>query len=425
MKFFNLFDGLNIALWTGFVALFGMSLFSGPSSPDRGEHVMQVDPPEHTDRPDCKESINYAPLVPEHHPVKKIRITFHVFNKADGTGNFHPDSVNQADWLENKYLWHVNRKMANLQKMNLGNSPHIKDSRIQYVLEDIFYHRDDYGWDLSKETTKTGNDLYKKYVTDNPKVKYKGSSIHVLIGGDLKSHGRAKGYGDKDWVIVSGLYKLYTEGNFWMPSGLLRHELGHSLGLFHTWNTNDGCDDTPFHASCWNYNEPPVPECEVPSNNMMDYNACQCALTECQLGKIHYGLEGGFGNTKDIVIRDYCENQGENIIIEAGESYIWNSRRHLKGSLRIKSGGMLTIECDTWFPRKTKLVVERGGKLIVNGATLANDCGDEWKGIQLPGVKKDPKDEYRVDLINGARVENAPGSMLTSGSDHDYPLGRD
>ena len=59
------------------------------------------------------------------------------------------------------------------------------------------------------------------------------------------------------------------------------HELGHSLGLLHTWNQDDGCDDTPRNAGCWG---------DTCSNNMMDYNASQSALTACQLGIIHYYL---------------------------------------------------------------------------------------------------------------------------------------
>jgi hypothetical protein len=111
--------------------------------------------------------------------------------------------------------------------------------------------------------------------------------------------GRASDIGDKRWITVSGIYALYL-ANHWAPANLLNHELGHSLGLLHTWSGNDGCNDTPNNPNCWNVNEPPG--CTPLSNNFMDYNACGCATTICQVNRMHYFLLGGQGNISDCLI---------------------------------------------------------------------------------------------------------------------------
>ncbi|PIP55023.1 MAG: hypothetical protein COX07_02175 [Bacteroidetes bacterium CG23_combo_of_CG06-09_8_20_14_all_32_9] len=65
-----------------------------------------------------------------------------------------------------------------------------------------------------------------------------------------------------------------------MPANTIRHELGHNLGLWHTWSQYDYCDDTPYNQGCWNLNEPSTnPLCSLitnVTNNVMDYDQlCQ------------------------------------------------------------------------------------------------------------------------------------------------------
>lgn len=93
------------------------------------------------------------------------------------------------------------------------------------------------------------------------------------------------------WLkIVSPWYKtkIFSTGQhpYGKPqefSNICSYEIGHSFGLFHSWGGGT-CPDTPAHPNCWDNTG-----CggQPASNNLMDYNNCQCALTPCQLATVH------------------------------------------------------------------------------------------------------------------------------------------
>ncbi|MGD1844135.1 MAG: M43 family zinc metalloprotease [Salibacteraceae bacterium] len=333
----------------------------------------------------------YAPLIPEHTPIKFVRTVFHIMQRDDGSGNFPDDSASRQ-WLTYLYHNHSSDAMGDLRPMNLPTaSPYIRDSRIRFQLEGIYFHQDDYGWNMAHDSHQMGEKLYKKYVLDDPGTVYPQSAIHIFIGGQGSSHGRASGIASGKWILVSSVYKKYLQGNHWIPAGLLRHELGHSLGLIHTWNAPDRCDDTPLNAGCWNVNEPAKPECATPSNNVMDYNACQCALTACQMGRMHQALMGKFGKVDNVLVTDFCRRVDPLLTINSGDSVVWVADRYLKSDLRIEPGATLVVQGAIGMPRSSRIVVRPGGRLIVENGRLFQPCGGQWKGIKLVKGKRQGK----------------------------------
>jgi hypothetical protein len=265
----------------------------------------------------------YLPVDPFDTPVKNVRITFHVIQKSDGSGNF-PDNAASRDWLQNTLVAHINSKFANLQEMNLPTtSSHITDCRVRVTLANIYFWQDDYGWSY-QQTHSFGDYLYNTFVINQSTVLNKYNSVHIFMSENSIGRGRASGFGDKRWITTSGTYTRYLNNNHWSPTNLISHELGHTFGLYHTWN-GDNCDDTPNNANCWNVYDPNIPECQIPSNNLMDYNACLCALTICQTNIIHNALLGNIGNISDCVIGSVSvENPqiaGTSLICSNGETY--------------------------------------------------------------------------------------------------------
>lgn len=348
---------------------------------------------------------DYAPLIAEHTPIKKVRIVFHVMQRDDGGGNF-PDDPNSRHWLTHLYLNHASDKMGALQPMNLPTeSPFLADSRIRFQLEKIYFHQDDYGWNMAHDSHLMGEKLYRKYVLENPATVFPNSAIHVFIGGQGSSHGRASGIASGKWVLVSSVYKKFTQGNHWIPSGLLRHELGHSLGLLHSWNAPDRCNDTPLNAGCWNYNEPDKPDCKNPSNNMMDYNACQCALTACQIGRMHQALMGKYGKVANVLVPDYCRKSDPTLLIRTGDTVVWKADRYLKSDVLLETGAVLIVKGAIGMPKASKIIVRPGANLVVDGGKLFQSCGGSWKG---PVIAKDIRNRKRqkgtVELKNQGKI---------------------
>lgn len=361
----------------------------------------------------CSDWINFAPYISTQTPIKYVRITLHIFQKNDGTGNFQ-DNTTDRDWLINTLISHLNYKMAHLQPMNLNtSSPYIEDSRIRYVVDQIYFHQDDYGQQV-QFSYSWGSTLYNTYVVNNPNITNKYNSIHVFLGekdGNFyDGYGQASGIADNKWLYITDTYQHYINnvGN-WIPSNTLAHELGHLLGLLHTWNGNDNCDDTPNNSNEWNS--------PTGSNNLMDYNACACALTACQLGRMHYCLMGYEGTVSNVLINDYCNNIET---MDINGDYTWDNPIYLKGDLLIEDGSTLIIRCKVSIPQDAKVLVKQGGKLIIDGGTITNVCGDLWKGITVEGdwgiiaggQSYDPGPGQLV-MKNGAKIEYAETGVFS------------
>ncbi len=361
--------------------------------------------------PDCEISSNYIPTIPEHNPIKKVRLILHIFQKNDGSGNFQ-QTEKDISWIRSQIFREVNSIMANLPPMKLEtNSKHIKDSRIRYHLDTILFHQDDFAWDMKcdkhgkascKISFRFGNELYEKYVASASDLEHKFQAIHLFFGENEKGKGRASGIGDKKWTIITGSYTMYQSKNFWEPAGLIRHELGHNLGLIHTWDTDDYCDDTPRNSGCWNG--------ENCSNNMMDYNAQQAALTACQLGRMHFYLCGKRGNISEALIDDYCTHDGSSIEIWTGDTVHWKAEKYIHGNIRIHKNAVLIVSCLLSLPEYAKITILKNGKLIVDGGTITNVCNANWEGVKIQGKRRHRKNPIKfgyIELLNNGKIINA------------------
>lgn len=272
---------------------------------------------------ECDDWNIYSPVDPNNTPIKYVRITFHIMQKTDSSGNFQY-SPEQLNYLQNILMGFLNSKFSNTTSMNLQTtSPYIQDTRIRFSLANVYFWQSDYAWNY-QQTEEFGSNLFTTYVTNQSQVAFKNNSVHIFICENNGGKGRASGIGDKSWITLSGIYASFLQNNTWSVANTLAHELGHSLGLFHTWDWIDECNDTPNNPNCWNVNEPNNGDCAIPSNNMMDYNACQCALTICQVNRMHYHLNGN-GNVADCLVNSTIAQHpivlGNELVCQQGASY--------------------------------------------------------------------------------------------------------
>ena len=130
--------------------------------------------------------------------------------------------------------------------------------------------------------------------------------------------------------------------------------------------------------------------------NLLDcHHTKRCALTECQVGRMHsflFGLHGSFnlerfpdgngGFSKEVI----CTSTEPTIVIPSGADVVWEGPKILRSGIVVEDGGKLTIKCEVQLPTDAKIEVEDGGALVIDGGHLLPKCEDtSWRGITLYG----------------------------------------
>jgi len=98
------------------------------------------------------------------------------------------------------------------------------------------------------------------------------------------------------------------------------------------------------------------------------------------------------------------------LILPEGENITWEDNKIFYYDLIIPDNTTLTIISDIYFAEGKKIVVKRGGKLILDGGTLTNIRGNTWLGIELHGNPNEPQNsgnQGMVQIINEGTIKNA------------------
>jgi|GEM_PF-1123248 len=376
----------------------------------------------------CSNYLNYVPDVPSHFPIKTVRLMMHVMHQsATDPLNFVPGD----EYVLTDIVNDLNANMGNFQQVspNPFGSPHIPDSRVRFSFDpavDIQYYVDQNAWARTYNGGYGG--VYNNTVALNTNLTPAQLSgyLHILVTG-ISSNGDGPckiggatigniafiGFGSW-WCATIGTNAGVYADAISAITGNLRHELGHNLiGLNHIYDSGgDGCPDTEDCSNDPGY----CLGSNLNTNNLMDdWQTCQCSISACQLGKLHYRIEN-LPATFARLRPDHCSfDAGQTITINTGEDVYWTAKREMYGNLVVESGAKLTIQCQVSFPWGGKLVIKPGGKLTVEGnGKLTNICGQFWQGIEAWGTvsqhqypANQPTYQGLVVLKNGAVVEHA------------------
>ncbi len=328
------------------------------------------------------------PTHPEYQPKRSLRVNIHVMNSRDSSRNF-----NQA---EARNYMHALLDSANVQLdtnwrnwRSAENTPILRKG-YRYVLtpqpnasgdDGIYFHYDDTLYYFISQGKDQNN--YNRKVVDKYSIG-KDSIINIFMMVHQPDSAKSKTYRASSQGIalgtalkIAGYYELKWAPQHFAPS--LNHEIGHILSLAHAW-TEDGCPDTPNHPNkCWQWTTE-GPCNTMATDNMMDYNAYQIALTPCQLGKIHSVFADQKSPIRKCLIPVWC-TRNPNYDVTIRDSMVWNSAHDLSGNLTIAKGGSLRLSCRLSMPQGSRITVAPGGKLWIDGVRLHNSCGLEWDGI--------------------------------------------
>ncbi|MBT3545338.1 MAG: hypothetical protein HN488_08320 [Saprospiraceae bacterium] len=376
------------------------------------EHISHFDVPEGYSST-CREPINYAPDLdyPLEYYKQEVRINVHYMDAEKGKYNF---DRSEGELYFDQIMENAIMRLEINEKMRLpeGNETPVLAANFTYVLRDMdtevgrspyaFHKDDDLYWFLSKGKNRNNSrkEVLTKYQQDE------GSVLNIFIQPTHPDSVASKTYTTDITGIamgtnvkIAGVYELGLPA--WQHATNLNHEIAHILGLSHSWYRNDGCDDTPPNSNCWNSSG--KPPCEGPtSNNMMDYNSSQMALTPCQIGKIHRNFHKQDSKQRKLLVPRWCESDDfQSIVIDQDRK--WLGSKDLKNDVIVKSGNTLEIYCRVSMAEGRKITVEPGATLKLYNAHLHNDCGDTWEGIDLQSTKRK---NGKIEMHGKCSIEN-------------------
>lgn len=137
----------------------------------------------------------------------------------------------------------------------------------------------------------------------------------------------------------------------------------------------------------------------------LDYNPCNGYLYVSTYGRAVY---------KTFVDLNNVESEHT---LPSGSNITWNYPVEMNSNLIIPSGTTLTVTEMLNMGKNSKIVVEQGAQLIIDGGVVTNQCGEQWQGIEVWGYRDESQMECvntgmtchqgYLELKNGAVIENA------------------
>lgn len=352
----------------------------------------------------------------EHSPLRYLRINVHFMNASDRAHNydgeeairFAKDLIDYAnqDLQKNNKLWlpYRNKLPVIPPRYQYQLSPQTTNSGDQ----GIYFHYDDrLCYYIHKGPTAN---LFETEVLEKHQIGA-DSVLNVFImphhPDSMKSAWYSKTAGGVGVMLgnaikMAGMYEGHQPA--WAYRGILNHEAGHFLGLSHAF-FRDGCDDTPEHGNpCWSRTTE-APCDTAASNNMMDYNALQNALSPCQIGTMHARMADTNSYERRFLVKNWCTRQeGQDITIR--DTVVWKGDKDLTGHVTIVAGGVLRIEARLSLPENARITLMPGAELqLGNKALLHNACGLKWEGIEAP--RRFFGARGKVLAEDGARIKGA------------------
>ncbi|HAD11096.1 MAG TPA: hypothetical protein DCF33_01530 [Saprospirales bacterium] len=224
---------------------------------------------------------------------------------SDYNGFMHAENV---IWLANKMLANNQQQWRKTPGITYPETP--PPLNLQYLLVGVYFHRDEAAFKPG-----AGQNIHRKYDIDSNLV----IDVYCLHNPKFGRDGDAFQFGGFNKFVFLNDYRHYIKPfcREWSKVNTARsmnHEIGHTLGLAHTWEGFDYCDDTPEgfmydhidgnncyprRANCWTYDtakpgcpKKPCDDWSKVSNNIMDYNHWEPAWTQCQVDRINQNLQG-------------------------------------------------------------------------------------------------------------------------------------
>lgn len=330
------------------------------------------------------------------------------------------------------------------------NPNYLADSKIRIEVVSIRYINDSYLAECNNHSVL--NDLVSHHLGLYPEDKNQLNWYFTRVKpGNGAGEVIGVTYQDQSFSIINSAYvNLPYSGQHGMVHCHLSHEIGHTLDLNHTYGNNLFTGGGAAHYTQWPnehlddvYSGESETDVSIGGHSFGDCHnimggGCHNRWTSPkQMGRMHRALTmpvlyGYASANVTPEIRNYAYGYSE-IPIEIIQDELWNFPMKSYNDIIVKKGTTLTITCRLEMVPQAKIIIEPGGKLVVDGGTITSaKCGGPdkeglWRGIEVWG--QSPYNQNSVDaqgnlrqgsvhVINGALIEHAQVAIQANRPGH-------
>lgn len=328
------------------------------------------------------ESINDSYIPTPNSPIYTVRLNLHSMQEDDGSGNFQNNVADIA--FLNQLINRVNELYSDNQPPiwnGLQPDPYIVDSRIRFRIDEVYFHQDSENCHFKpynegdkssffKHNFPYGDVFFNQYGEDiEHSLNVFFTELRDTIGTPyLHSSGNGFGLNGESRNCL-GLYSFYyhysnNTGAFESLAYTFAHELGHALGLMHTFQPDELSDTYHPDIGGWC-------DCSIDtncSNNMMGGSKKFEHLSPRQMGKMRRLMTNGW---RAKMVDNCILNENENTI---NTNQIWNRPQLFSSDLIITDNAVITAQCKLYLPQNKKITVDSNSKLILDGSSVLNIC---------------------------------------------------
>ncbi len=354
------------------------------------------DPPENVNAnhtPSCvgngaNRAIDYIPSPTD--PITEFNVLVVIVQNSSGQSAFSDVySQDYADF-DNMINYMNSTSFNNLPAPAVTNpdpTVTVSDSRIRFKLKDLAYVQKDPSYNNVGSSTA---------IVANLPSSLASNTLFLIYSTRALSEQPAKPpFGE---AVPEGVM-MWDHNTPWTV-GLLAHEFGHVLGLYHTFslgsfNDGDGISDTPDDiyvtsaAGC-----APLPAgCGCPASTPYPGNICPDNFMGYNTRNYWSPIQIGIMRKTAIENKQYAltnpvssplPTAAASGWLDITSSTTWNTHQSISSNVRVKSGATLTITKSVGFLKDAVVEIEPGAELILNCANLYARNG-LWTGIRLLG----------------------------------------